>query len=401
MKKISFYAVLAVATLASVSCSSDDVLVQSPSVNQPIEFGAYTGRSAALAPTRAHSVESTETLAADGGFGVFAYYTNDVDYSQDATPNFMYNQQVTSDDNGVNWGYSPLKYWPNDRTDRLTFFAYAPYANHSTDGDNFAFTTSTTTGDPKVTFTVNNDVKKQQDLLWSNSETDNIIKNTTDGVSVTYKTLFTFQHALSRIGFTVKAITDEVDAGDPAKKLDAATTIVLREVRLTSGTVDGNTAPTGTPFYTTGTLNLNNRTNVALWSSQDGGQYFTLNNDDFEAQSGVQYDGEGYVLHNENTIEANKLNTNDSYIMIIPQNFVGTGFNVYVEYDVITVDSNLHAGKTIVTNHISTPVKINFESGKAYLLNLQLGMTSVKVAASVANWENANNTYVDLPQNQN
>ena len=399
MKKISFYAVLAVATLASVSCSSDDVLVQSPSVNQPIEFGAYTGRSAALAPTRAHSVESTETLAVDGGFGVFAYYTNNEVYNTQSTPNFMYNQQVTSTD-GENWGYSPLKYWPNDRTDRLTFFAYAPYANHSTDGDNFVFTTSDNAGDPLVTFTVNKEVKSQPDLLWSNSDNRNIIKNTTDGVSVTDKTLFTFQHALSRIGFTVKAIVDEVEY-TPLSNLDEKTTIVLREVRLTSGVVDGNTAPTGAPFYTQGTLNLNNQSTVAAWSGQNGNQYFTLDNNDFEAQDGVDYNSEGFVLNSDNAIHTNKLNTNDSYIMIIPQNFVGTGFNVYVEYDVITVDSNLHAGKTIVTNHISTPVEINFESGKAYLLNLQLGMTSVKVAASVANWENANNTYVDLPQNQN
>ncbi|MBO7318164.1 MAG: fimbrillin family protein [Bacteroidales bacterium] len=401
MKKFSLYAVLAAATLAGVSCSNDDVLVQSPNVDKPIEFGTYTGRTAALAPTRAHSVETAATLAADGGFGVFAFYTNNEDYSNTATPNFMYNQQVTSTD-GVNWAYSPLKYWPNDETDKLTFFAYAPYANHASTTDNFEFSTNVAAGDPLVTFTINNEVKNQQDLLWSNSATDNIIKNTTNGVGVGEKTLFEFKHALSRIGFTVKAITDEViaDATNP-NNLDAATTIVLKEIRLTADKVVGNTAPTAGIFYTTGTLNLNNRTAVAAWTAQSGTQYFTVNNDDFEAQSSSLYDNDGFVLNSGNATNVNKLNTDDSYIMIIPQNLVGTGFIVYVEYDVITVDSNLTGGKSIVTNHISTPVEINFLSGKSYQLNLQLGMTSVKVDATVANWVDAADTNVDLPVNQN
>jgi hypothetical protein len=123
-----------------------------------------------------------------------------------------------------------------------------------------------------------------------------------------------------------------------------------------------------------------------------------LNNDDFEAQSGLQYDDDGFVLHSGNATNANKLNTDNSYVMIIPQN---ASFYVYVEYDVITVDSNLTGGESKVTNHISTPVAINFVSGKSYKLNLQLGMTSVKVDADVANWVAADDTNVDLPVNQN
>ncbi|MBR5844462.1 MAG: fimbrillin family protein [Bacteroidaceae bacterium] len=395
MKKISFYAVLAVATLASVSCSNDDVLVQSPNVNKPIEFGVYTGRSAAMAPTRAHSVESTETLANDGGFGVFAYYTNDALYSNEATPNFMYNTNVYKA--GDVWAYDPLKYWPNDETDRLTFFAYAPYAVHTDANDNFEFSAKDANGDPLVTFTVNNDVKKQQDLLWSSTNNINLIKNKDGGVTVDAKTTFEFKHALSRIGFTVKAIIDEVVA-TPNFNLDNATTIVLKEVRLTQGNVVGNTAPTGAPFRTTGVLNLNNQETSAKWVSISGEQYFTLDDDDFVAQAGVNYDSEGFVLNSSNAITANKLNTDDSYIMIIPMNL---SFNVYVEYDVITKDNNLDGSESKVTNHISTPVHINFYSGKSYMLNLQLGMTSVKVDASVAPWDTANGSNVDLPANQN
>ena len=74
-----------------------------------------------------------------------------------------------------------------------------------------------------------------------------MIKNKADegGIYVNEKVEFKFAHALSRIGFTVKAITDEVNAGGTPKPLDAATTIVLKKVVLYGGNrVTGNTVPT-------------------------------------------------------------------------------------------------------------------------------------------------------------
>ena len=49
---------------------------------------------------------------AANGFGVLAYYTDNQPYNPNATPNFMYNQQVTCvDPNAATavWTYSPLK----------------------------------------------------------------------------------------------------------------------------------------------------------------------------------------------------------------------------------------------------------------------------------------------------
>jgi len=50
------------------------------------------------------------------------------------------------------WEYKPLKYWPNEATDKVSFFAYAP---HSTDGsNNITLFANTVGGDPVITYTV-------------------------------------------------------------------------------------------------------------------------------------------------------------------------------------------------------------------------------------------------------
>ncbi len=418
MKKNFFLGFIALAALTVSSCSNDaDLTLKTP--DNAIEFGTYVGRDA---QTKGSVLDNTvETGLPKQGFGVFAYYTDDVHYNGTAGTgsklNFMNNTHVTSND-GTTWTYSPLKYWPNETNDRLTFFAYAPYddaddeANTSSGYDNIKFEVNN--GDPIVEFTVNGTVKNQQDLVWSRTNNKDIIKN--PNVDVTEKVKFNFAHALARIGFTVKAITDEVTATVP-NKLDNQTFIVLKKVMLSSVAGTGNNAPTTGAFYTSGELNLNNPSTVttaasALWTNCTGGQTFTLEDANFTTQT-VNYPDEysvpGYVLTENtsiltsggNSTNKNGLNAEDSYIMIIPQDLSSTGFYVYVEYDVVTIDDNLEHDLSIVTNHISNKVSgLNFGSGKAYTLNLQLGMTSVKVTAEVDSWDE-NETSVDLPQNTN
>ncbi|MBR2628928.1 MAG: fimbrillin family protein, partial [Alistipes sp.] len=181
MKKNLFLGLIALTALTVTGCSKDDVVSESPSINRAIEFGTYVGRDA---QSRAHSIVDVATLATDGGFGVFAYYTDDAHYNGTAGSgsmlNFMNNQKVTSTDSGVTWTYSPIKYWPNETNDRLTFFAYAPYddadgTNNTNGYDNIEFTV--TQGDPIINFAVNGTVKSQQDLVWSRTDNKDIIKN--------------------------------------------------------------------------------------------------------------------------------------------------------------------------------------------------------------------------------
>lgn len=122
----------AIAAISTVSCTQDEELLTG-SGNGPtpdgdaVTFGTYL----AGAPESRASVMDLPALKTTG-FGVFGYYTESVDYkteNPDHLPNFMYNQEVTWNDaaEGGMWQYSPVKYWPNNPTEKVSFFAYAPY----------------------------------------------------------------------------------------------------------------------------------------------------------------------------------------------------------------------------------------------------------------------------------
>ena len=66
----------------------------------------------------------------------------------------------------------------------------------------------------------------------------------------------------------------------------------------------------------------------------------------------------------------------------------------------VTTDPSIggNDGSTI-TNRINQTAKVNFESGKAYTLNLVLGMTSIKVSVDMNPWDEQANTPVDVPKN--
>lgn len=104
----------------------------------------------------------------------------------------------------------------------------------------------------------------------------------------------------------------------------------------------------------------------------------------------------GLLLDKTNSATAQTLNNDKAYMMIIPQDLSSDGFRIYVEYDVVTKEDWEGAAANndnIVHNKITTKdVKIKFQSGKAYTINLQLGMTSVKVGAGVEEWISASNT---------
>ena len=146
MKKVLYFAAIAAMFAACSSEELEQSALQQDAKGTPINFSAYTPRN-----TRAGVAGTNDnTNIGTRGFGVFAYYTAGEKYDVKATPNFMYNQKVTTDltvnnqddagkgggvGTGKAWTYEPVKYWPNefgdkaisDDVDYLTFFAYAPW----------------------------------------------------------------------------------------------------------------------------------------------------------------------------------------------------------------------------------------------------------------------------------
>lgn len=344
MYKKFFMGIAAMAALTLVSCSSDDLnsLSGTPSKNEAISFDSYLGRSAVSVNGSRGSVLTKETLLGlTEGFGVFGNYssTDGVAYGF----NLFDNQKVTYSADKTKWTYSPDKYWsPQGHID---FLAYAPYVD------------GTKLTDTSIDFTVADKVANQKDLLWANAENQTKANN-----SGTNKVNFTFKHALAKIGYTVK--TSAAYDG---------TTITLKSIKL-AGSADGKKEA----FYTKGTIDLSytpstttTTPTTSLWTTSKGKQ-------NFDWFSGDQ------------TVTSKSAdNPNTDYLFVIPQDFSKTtdadALYVIVEYTIKYEDE-----KT-VTNTVSSQLKLNFEQGKAYTINLSLGLTPIEFdVTTVEGWTDIN-----------
>lgn len=400
MKKIFVFAASAAAVLA-VGCAKNEV-IQVVSPDQAVSFGAYAGNTAtkAVSATTFGDITTAAILQASSGFGVFGYYSDGAanQYDGDAidyeyavlgshaskfTPNFMYNQLVSY---SSQWTYSPIKYWPNEYNntnaigadvDKLTFCAYAPYVATAGDEGVTAFSANTAVGDPTITFKVPAKAEEQIDLLWSDANTRNLIKPTTNS-----KTTFTFKHALSNISVLPVVVVDgtemKVSAGTPVA---SGTTVKLNSLTITG------------PFSSIGKLNLI----AGKWSVSDS------------SNKTVTYNNSGSGLDITSLIDKNTTNTYASAHKVnggtdpLPEfMFIPTGLSDYVitiDYDFETVDNNLTGNKAVVHNVIhKTLSNLNLQQGRKIKLYVGLGLNSVVFDAEVADWTETEST-VWLPVN--
>lgn len=86
------------------------------------------------------------------------------------------------------------------------------------------------------------------------------------------------------------------------------------------------------------------------------------------------------------------------YFMVIPTG--ETPIKVKINYAVVTKDEKLTGNVSNVDNEITKQISVNLESGKSYNLKLILGLTSVKLDATVADWQVADGAEINLPQNK-
>jgi ABC-type Fe3+-hydroxamate transport system substrate-binding protein len=438
MKQKFFFGSLAVlAFMASCSSSNDDLNggATTQENNVPLTFSSYLGKTAtsragATGTITTDGANSTTSLQTQG-FGLFATYTDNAEYTATTGPNFMYNTKVS----GENWTYSPLRYWPNETSttdadgkgatsegvDRLSFFAYAPYVSLSDNkegtvtGDATVGITKLTgnaaTTDPKVTYVVSSDPSKSVDLLWgvvpagvskwsnvTGTDIDiaegkpylNLIKPNTS-----QKVAFNFKHALAKLGLKVVGAFDALTGGTK----DNATKITVASVTIE-----------GTGFKKTAVLNLNNNTaNTPLWEAVDGASDITLTVDGTNINSNIKDSGtdEAQTVTGVTETATDLLNADatsaQKAFMIIPSSADTKSLKVTIDYYVNTTDASLSKGYSRVKNKITKTITgFAPEAGKNYTLLLSLGMTSVKVTASVADWTDATtdeNKQVDLPIN--
>lgn len=348
MDKKFFMGIAAMAALTLVSCSSDDLnsLSDNSSKNEAISFDGYCGRSAvAVNGSRGSVVDIKALQASTEGFGVFGNYSSTADGTPVYGNSLFNNQQVTYDKTKSKWTYSPLRFWPTQG--HIDFLAYAPYDRQY---DNIV-----TKDNQKLTFRVDPVIENQKDLLYANA-----VGQTKDNISGKgNKVNFQFAHALSKLGYKVKL------SGDYSSNA----TFNLTKITL-AGSPDGATKA----FYTSGKIDLS-KTNTALdlWS-----EYATdkQNFDWFSGSSTVT--GTDLKHPNENRVE------NEDYLFVIPQKFkTGTDkLYVIVTYTITYKNDTQNP----ITNTVYKQLSNDFEPGKAYMINLTLGLP-IEFDATVTDWE--------------
>lgn len=372
MDKKFVMGIAAMAALTLVSCSSDDLdsFSDNSSKNEAISFDGYLGRSAVAVNGTRGSEETVATLKANG-FGVFGKYTP----TEGQASNLFDNQKVTYSTSTTEskWTYSPLKFWPANG--KIDFLAYAPYDKSIT----------LTDGSKINNFTVDEDIAKQKDLLWTNDMNHQI---TADVTSAKEKVKFQFHHALSRLGYTVKLSGDY-----PSDNV----TFTLKKITLAGSPDDA----TQGAFYTSGTIDLSKQNKDGdLWSNQTGKQKFDWFSGEYKVTNST-------ASHPDKVDKGNR-DQNEDYLFVIPQDFskIEEGADklyVIVEYDV-TYNSGT---KTTITNKVYKQITQKFLQGTAYKLNLTLGLpiefdvdvTSGGIDAGVDGWGTDEN--INIGSNDN
>ena len=210
------YIVTILGLICLLACSNEEG--ESQQEQRAVGFGTYTEQFQTRGELRG-------AIPDGGSMGVYGYYHDGALWATDAEnnqPNFMWNQQATYSAELDAFSYSPLKYWPNEENDKLSFIAYYPYSNGAADDgtqDDIESTgltpnlTSSGKGLPTFDFTVKDEVASQVDLLVSDLVTDLPQSRDTEGdpgtpfndLSIYDKVTFLFHHALAKVEIRIVA----------------------------------------------------------------------------------------------------------------------------------------------------------------------------------------------------
>ena len=342
MKKVIFISALAIA--AAVSCTKSDIV--DTKFNEQISFESYIGRDAM---TKA-GVTNRGNI---GNIAIYGFYlgNSEATWSESSVANLWENVTFT----GTNGTYTTTqkKYWTND-TDKYAFFAYAPAES------NLAVASATEKKNPKVTFTVEDEIADQKDFVYSNN-----LKSTWK--TKTDATKLEFKHALSRINVT--ASTTETSIQYIIKKVD----------------IKGK-------FNTQDVLTLN----TGLW--QKNGQLAQ------ESTTFNVFTHDETVITKDNVADFALSNTNfagteeDNYLMVIPTNFDATPktegeVTTYPDACEIEIQyTTWYEGQESGLNVKSFPFGTDFQQGKAYTFNFVFQLDAnneIKFTVDVEGWTDA------------
>lgn len=387
MKQNYFMGFIACAALTMTGCSNDEINApQQSQENNAIEFSTYLGRNAQ--GSRGTETNDASIKSENGGFGVLAYYTEQTDFADTNKPNFMWNQQVTH--NGTNWEYTPVKYWPTKVSDKVSFFAYAPYVAGG-NANGIVLSGNSVAGAPTATITLPEDPSQTIDFVAAvqMNKTHKNTKNANNNVS------FTLKHEMTRVKVQAKLDKSVYDASDPKHK----TFVVIKKVtfndkgqfyksgKYTFSIKDGERGKwTTTANASTYTLDLNGVLNTEL-IKVDGAKVENHHSGNYE-------EGVNGVRLVDDT--AKDLFKGSEYLFLIPVSANnGNGLTdgnatATIKYDIVTEDSKLAAGYscTSATKTVLLPAG-TLKQGISYNYIFTIKLDEIVLNAEVKDWDKA------------
>lgn len=386
--------ILLIAALFAGSCVENLKFEPEPE-NETINFSWYATRSMATKADPKYFVgDATATgterhLNSGTSMGVFGYF-----HPQNSgvagtwqhgagvynTPNLFYNEAVSITENSgtYTYDYANYRYWPRNKLDKISFFAYYPWNSLNTSGsasentivEPFLDTKSEREGlvgfyyvvpeasDKQVDFMVSDLCLEQSKALWSDNSDTGLTGNANGKVK------FFFHHALSQI--RVKSVN--FDNGG-----NTDVTVKINYILFRNVAVYGQCIPVADFNSTTAT----GRTPVTpTWPAG------SLVDRRPDLSSGVKtekvcYDASADTWSVEN------------FLLMIPHTFADEAA-IEVNFDIVRKTADTGEYYSYKGNNLSAPLKTasveGWQAGKIYTYNIKLDLKQIKVTADVVDW---------------
>lgn len=383
---------VATAAMTMASCSQNEIVETNPDTNRAIGFGVYTGTQTKGLVT---DNSLTDGATANGlkvagkGFGILAYQTDGNYSTSGAKGLFMDNVQAkwnpTGGSGSGGWEYSPTKFWPTNGSDKISFFAYAPFNAGATTGtptgtNKIKVTGATGSEDPLLEFTLQDNQKDMVDLVVSGVKDQ---QSTTAGGKVT----FAFKHALTRVAMHAKT-----SVATNAETKVYITGIKLKHTKKLAqkATFDMNDATWELPATTPGNDYLAAEYAIAATS----------------ADGVLKLADPAWKSYTTPAVEINSiavnLFTDDQYLFFIPiDGTTGTGAAsdvvAAISYDIVSLPSS--GATTAVASSFTKEVDLGanvFAQGKAYKFTFTITLNAITVDVDDFDWDTETNKPVTV-----
>lgn len=366
---------LAIVVLTLAGCSENEITEQNPDTNKAIGFSTYTA-------VQTRGAENNLPAVKASAFGVMAYQTNGAYNPTGAKSEFMNNQKVTWNNGGNAWEYTPSKFWPSGANDKVSFFAYAPYAG----SNGITLTSADASGNPKVKFELQSNQKGMIDLVVSDPMDGS--SGTTDMTSASGTVNFKFLHPLTRIAMEAKTGTD-ISANTDTKVFVTAVSLIHTSKLNSKGTLDmkdltwaSNTSDYLASPYVLTTAQVDGILNL---TAADFAGYTT---------SSIDISSAGTT--------ATSLFPANEYLFLLPvNNATGTtaagDVKVKIEYEIVNKTGAATHTSSLVEKTVDLPAGV-LKKGTAYKFTFTVGLNAISFdITSVEGWGTVSDQPVTVP----